>query len=177
MVAVAWQDAEELAAHLSTDKVRYSLPTEAQWEKAARGGLISQPYSWGAEPPDPERCDFDHFGDFTLGDPRAFPANGYGLHGMCGGVWEWTADWYDALAYHHRISQGHRDDSPGRRAAESESETLQRVLRGGSFTDCAAAVTVSFRMSRSSTSWRSAAWSQSICPNIGFRLCRVEATR
>lgn len=157
MVAVSWQEAEALAAKLSTSSVRYTLPIEAQWEKAARGGLIGCRYAWGDEPPTPERCDFGRFEPFMLRPSRALPPNGYGLHAMCGSVWEWTSDAYDA-----------RPTEPRGRARPTE-----RVLRGGSWTDPAEVVTVSFRMSRRGDfSDRSPA--DHIAPNIGFRLCRVE---
>src|SRR5262249_14735530 len=54
MVAVDWDEAVELAQRLSTATTSYALPTEAQWEKAARGGLIGARYAWGDEPPSPE---------------------------------------------------------------------------------------------------------------------------
>ena len=158
MVSVAWQDAEDLCARLSTPDVRYSLPTEAEWEKAARGGLDRRRYPWGDEPPTPDRCDFDHLGRPELRPSRDLPPNGYGLYGMSGGVWEWTADNYDSRSY---------VDGPTRRGKE-------RVLRGGSWADCAGAVTVSFRMSRRSVSWRADTWGDHVAPNIGFRLCRKE---
>lgn len=157
MVAVARQFPLTLGKKLSTQKIHYGLPTEAEWEKAARGGLIDRRYSWGDAPPSPERCDFDHFGRFEIEDPRAFPPNGYGLHGMCGGVSEWTADVYDALAY-HRAKSGDLDPA---KAVEGS----QFVLRGGSWSDCAAAITVSFR----------ASGNDGETPTIGFRLVRRAA--
>lgn len=188
MVALGWADAEELAQHLSRGGVRYSLPNEAQWEKAARGGLIGNKYSWGDDPPTPERCDFGHFGRFAIGNPRGFPANGYGLFGMCGGVWEWTSTLYDALAYTNRAAgqetplEGRPDErlialNDYRRRATVDPQLLEvphlRVLRGGSWSDSAAAVTVSIRMAREGWGWRSGHWSASDAPNVGFRLVRI----
>ncbi|HEU4734654.1 MAG TPA: SUMF1/EgtB/PvdO family nonheme iron enzyme [Kofleriaceae bacterium] len=151
MVAVVVAECDALAARLTTPRIRIALPSEAQWEKAARGGLVGKRFAWGDEPPTPERCDFDHFGEFHVEDPRALPANGYGVHGMCGGVWEWTRDGYDALAY--------------RQPAAVEARPAVRVLRGGSWSDCAAACTVSYRMGR-------AIEGSSPAPNIGLRLVR-----
>jgi formylglycine-generating enzyme required for sulfatase activity len=156
MVAVSCDEAEALAAKLSTDRVRYALPSEAQWEKAARGGLIGCRYAWGNDPPTAERCDFGRFEPFAIKPTRAFPANGYGLYAMCGSVWEWTSDYYD-------------DGSPGPR----HSAPRLRVLRGGSWTDPAEVVTVSFRMSRDGGLTGPTAGDH-IAPNIGFRLCRIE---
>jgi formylglycine-generating enzyme len=161
MVAVSWQSAAELGARLSNPQVEYGLPTEAEWERAARGGRIGARYSWGDEPPTTERCDFGHFGTFVIRSPRELPPNGYGLHGMCGGVSEWTADPYDALRYHPRRPAAPFDDSS------------PRVLRGGSFVDDVAAVTVSFRMALASQHWGSdqrAGWP--LTPTVGFRLVR-----
>lgn len=160
MVAVSWTDAEALCERISTQDTLYRLPTEAQWEKAARGGLIQQTYPWGDDPPTSELCDFDHFGKFALRPPLILPPNGYGLHGMSGGVWEWTSDFYDRLAYD-------RDASP-----PADPPAL-RTLRGGSWADCAAAVTVSFRMSLAVGSWQQSRWGDHYSPNVGFRLCRM----
>lgn len=189
MVAVGWADAEELAAQMSSAHARFALPSEAQWEKAARGGRIGNAYSWGDGAPTLERCDFGHFGEFEIADPRSLPRNGYGLHGMCGGVWEWTSTLYDALAYARKAAglitddalQGRPDDRllpPGtfQPRAPIDPELLEqphlRVLRGGSWADGAAAVTVSIRMAREGWGWRSESWSGSDTPNVGFRLIR-----
>jgi len=163
MVAVAWQEADEISARLSTDQVHYSLPSEAQWEKAARGGLIGARYAWGNELPTQDRCDFDHFREFSIRPMRTFPANGYGLYAVNGGVWEWTSDWYDCDYYRHSPNA----DPEGPAAGE------EKVLRGGSWADCADAVTVTFRMSRGSRSWTQGEWGANLAPNIGFRLCRT----
>jgi formylglycine-generating enzyme required for sulfatase activity len=163
MVAVGWAEALELADHLSTDEVRYGLPTEAQWEKAARGGLIGARHAWGNQPPDPTRCDFDRFRDFSIQPMTTFAPNGYGLYAMCGGVWEWTADWYDRDYY--RASPERDPTGP--------AKGQEKVLRGGSWADCADVVTVTFRMSRRSGSWRNAEWGGHLSPTIGFRLCRT----
>jgi formylglycine-generating enzyme required for sulfatase activity len=165
-VSVSWQEADEVAAALATPGVTYRLPTEAQWEVAARGGLVSTYYSWGNEPPTAEICDFNRFDQFSIIPSRMLPPNGYGLYGMCGGVWEWTADWYDAQYYAHSPA----DNPTGPRSGK------QKVIRGGSWTDCAQVVTVSFRASRESASWRAEKWGGHLTPNIGFRLCRVAST-
>ncbi len=163
MVAVSWQSALELAARLSTSEIRYSLPTEAQWEKGARGALIGARHAWGDEPPSAERCDFDRFREFSILPMTTFAPNGYGLFAMNGCVWEWTRDWYDRDYY--RASAETDPEGP----AEGE----EKVLRGGSWADCADAVTVTFRMSRGSASWREGTWGHHLAPNIGFRLCRT----
>ncbi|WP_116024427.1 SUMF1/EgtB/PvdO family nonheme iron enzyme [Thermomonospora umbrina] len=162
MVAVSWQSAEALCERLSTDEVRYRLPSEAEWERAARGGLVGRRHPWGDAPPTPERCDFDRFDAFSILPMRALPPNGYGLYAMTGSVWEWTSDRYDA--------QGYPADAPPPPADGD------RVLRGGSWADCAEVVTVSFRMSRASGDWRTGRWGDHLAPNIGFRLCREEIT-
>lgn len=168
MVCVSWQDAQALCERLSTPAVRYCLPTEAEWERAARGGLTGRRYPWGDEQPTPERCDFSRFEDFSVKPMREYPPNGYGLHAMAGSVWEWTADWYDAEYYRH---------SPPRNPAGPDAGN-ERVVRGGSWADCAEAITVSFRMSRPVNLRREDGppfWRQN--PNIGLRLCRKLRSR
>lgn len=166
MVSVSWQEAEELCQRLSNAKVLYRLPTEAEWEKAARGGLINCQYPWGNEPPSATNCDFNRFDQFSILPMRSLRPNDYGLYAMSGGVWEWTSDGYDA----HFYRQSERVDP------QAPAVSQEKVLRGGSWADCAEVVTVSFRMSRQASSWREdkEEWPEHWTPNIGFRLCRVE---
>jgi formylglycine-generating enzyme required for sulfatase activity len=101
VVHVAYRDAEAYAAWAGKE-----LPTEAEWEFAARGGLDGAEFAWGDELTPGGRWmantwqgAFPHQNLAADGYARtspvgAFPPNGYGLHDMIGNVWEWTADWY-----------------------------------------------------------------------------------
>jgi formylglycine-generating enzyme len=101
VVHVAYEDAEAYAAWAGK-----ALPAEAEWERAARGGLDGAAFVWGDEPEQPgERLANFWHGDFpwrhvdgygTTSPVGSFPANGFGLHDMAGNVWEWTADWWAA---------------------------------------------------------------------------------
>jgi formylglycine-generating enzyme required for sulfatase activity len=163
MVAVSWPAAVALADRLSTPRLRYALPTEAQWEKAARGGLIGARHPWGNEAPSHQRCDFDRFREFSILPMRTFAPNGYGLYAMNGCVWEWTRDWYDRDFYR---------ESP-EADPEGPPEGQERALRGGSWADCADVQTVTFRMSLRPGGRSEADYGGHFAPNVGFRLCRT----
>jgi formylglycine-generating enzyme required for sulfatase activity len=103
VVGVTWDDAVAFCQWLTqVSGITHSLPTEAQWEAAARGGLTGQPFPWGAEAPDAGgvhranlRNDRTSKDGFLFTAPvGSFPANGYGLHDMAGNVSEWCQDQY-----------------------------------------------------------------------------------
>jgi formylglycine-generating enzyme required for sulfatase activity len=101
---------------------RVALPSELEWEKAARGGLVDAVFPWG-DTPDPNRA---NYGDSEVGDTSAvgcFPANGFGLHDMIGNVWEWTRSRYASYPY-----QG----NDGRERPEPKEED-RLVVRGGAW--------------------------------------------
>jgi sulfatase modifying factor 1 len=143
VVHIALEDAEAYCAWAGK-----RLPTEAEWEFAARGGLDRQAFAWGEElAPDGAMLANYWDGAFPLERKRpakwqrtspvgSFPANGYGLYDMIGNVWEWTSDWYSdrpgkspgCCAPDARISAeeaSHDPNDPGRNFP-------RKVLKGGS---------------------------------------------
>jgi formylglycine-generating enzyme required for sulfatase activity len=106
VVGVSWHDAQAFSQWLTqVTGVLHRLPTEAEWEAAARGGLNNQPYPWGAEAPDAGgvyRANYQTnnpgAAGFRLTAPvGSFPANGFGLYDLAGNVAEWCLDRYTPL--------------------------------------------------------------------------------
>lgn len=153
-----------------------SLPTEAQWEYAARGGLNTL-FSWGADIsllaqhantwegsfPDTNLKTDGYFGVAPTG---SYPANGYGLYDISGNVWEWTQDWYNAHYYSELAQKKAIATNPlGAKVAYNPSNPYgsEKVIRGGSFL-CNAAYCASYRVSA-----RMANATDSATEHLGFR--------
>jgi formylglycine-generating enzyme required for sulfatase activity len=131
VVHVAWADAR---AYLEWKHER--LPTEAEWEFAARGGRSQSLYAWGDAPFDPAHPQANIYEDefpMHAAEPRpvgSFPSTGFGLYDMAGNVWQWTADWYAPDTYARDAERGEAVNPTG--PVDPGAPPL-RVLRGGSF--------------------------------------------
>jgi formylglycine-generating enzyme required for sulfatase activity len=145
VVHVAYEDVEAYAQWAGKE-----LPTEAEWELAARGGLEAAEFTWGDE----FKPDGDHLANTWQGEfPNenlledgfegtapvgSFPANGYGLYDMAGNVWEWTTDWYQQHSEIEHACCGLMNPRGGELEKSYDSCTPnvlipRKVMKGGSF--------------------------------------------
>ena len=149
--SVSWNDVQEFISKLNaaTGK-KYRLPTEAEWEYAARGGRKSQGYKYSGsnDISSVAWCDEGNSGDKTHPVGQKQP-NELGLYDMSGNVWEWCADWYGSYS------------SSSQTNPTGPSSGSSRVLRGGSWYSDARNCRVSYRHCSNPGSWSS---------SIGFRL-------
>ena len=144
------------------------LPTEAEWEYAARGGLAGKKYPWGDDEPTPADANYNRNVDDTT-PVGQYAANGYGLYDMAGNMWEWCLDEHDADFY--AVSENSRNPLAGGETVQELRENFttistdtRRVVRGGSWFHAARLLRVANRSGNTPT--------RSGNDSIGFRCVR-----
>ncbi len=179
VIGVSWHDARAYAKWAGK-----RLPTEAEWEKAARGGLVQKNHAWGDAAVDGTQCNFadknlriiwdrerepdDNWADENLDDGYAYtapigsyPPNGYGLYDMEGNVWEWCFDAYDENFYANSSYENPVAEILVRDGANNiVAVNKLRVIRGSSWYDGPPSVWIAGRLGQSP---------EGIVTNTGFR--------
>ena len=168
VVHIAYEDAQAYCKWIGR-----RLPTEAEWEYAARGGLKNKIFPWG----DDDKLLFKNAntwqGVFPVNNTKkdgfeksapvkSYPPNGYGLYDMAGNVWEWTQDWYDNN-YYKLLSKSKLNEDPLGPEKPNNPNVQEKSIRGGSFL-CHDSYCASYRVSA-----RMAASTDTGLEHLGFR--------
>jgi formylglycine-generating enzyme len=148
VVLVSWNDANNFAKWAGK-----RLPTEAEWEKAARGGLIQKLFPWGDNEPVQDTCNWGKQAENLppTTDVKTFAPNNYGLYDMAGNVWNWCNDWFGEKYYSEQNTNNPHGTKNG----------VARVRRGASFN-----IIQTFRLRCAN---RGAYKQDAYAINIGFR--------
>jgi formylglycine-generating enzyme required for sulfatase activity len=170
-----WRDGvypEELAAHPVVYVSWYAamafarwagkrLPTEAEWEFAARGGLSGAEFPWGDDPPNAERANYAASGLGATSAVGSYPRNGYGLYDMAGNVWEYCMD-----EWHANANASGPTENPIAGGLPGDGflqASTRRVIRGGSWGGSPVNLRVAYRDSHPP---------EGAGPHVGFRCAR-----
>ncbi|MHA7830230.1 MAG: formylglycine-generating enzyme family protein [Flagellimonas sp.] len=172
VVHIAYEDAQAYCKWAGR-----RLPTEAEWEYAARSGKDESIFFWGNDISQLSSYANSWEGEFPVQNTKddgfersapvmSYPKNGFGLYDMAGNVWEWTSDWYNSNYYQELASNGGAKRNP--KGAESAFNSnnpyaKERVIKGGSFL-CSASYCASYRISA-----RMATSPDSGMEHLGFR--------
>jgi formylglycine-generating enzyme len=126
---ITWYDTQDFCDWLTKRNGRtIRLPTEAEWEYAARGGLEGRDYPWGNEEPDGRAT----FGQLITTPVGTYPANGFGLFDMAGNVGEWVSDWTDPSDELPNGASRYYAEGP-RKNPQGLAEGAWKVWRGGTY--------------------------------------------